>query len=502
MLSINVISAAFAHSATPHLILSASTPYPIIAANTATGNWCNAKSEELLHQSVSAGFCKITELTGLAEAKLLQLFDQVISTQSAIVLKAEPPLLPENNKPSNPENCFLEIYPIVENNQVVYLVLKLLGWAGKPESASIAPPGTQQLLPLIFDSLANVIFVLEVEAPDLYKFSFANRAFEVTTGLPVNKVIGSYVQEIIPEPSLSLVLEKYREAILERKQVSWQEVSDYPAGQKTGEVLVEPVFDAQGNCLRLVGMVHDITERKEAEMKQERLTQDLYRHNRDLQQFTYIVSHNLRAPLANALGLVKHLPAIDTNTALYQQYLTHLKTSIQKLDTILKDVTLILSIRDRQHLGCTEEIALAEVCHQAGQDLAPALAACDGHLNITIDPDFTVKGIRAYWYSIFQNLISNAIKYRFADRLLQITVTASVETAEKKVILFSDNGSGFDLKKNKNEVFKLYKRFHDTDNIEGRGIGLFLVKTHVEAMGGQIGVKSELNVGTTFTIYF
>ncbi|GAA4431527.1 hypothetical protein GCM10023188_19160 [Pontibacter saemangeumensis] len=507
MLHINEISAAYAYSGTPHLVLSCQPDYTLVAVNAAYCDWCGGTEEDLLHQGIFSAQAAIADLTGLPEERLVQTFQQVVSSRSPTKLKVERFLLPGRKAHYGQRGGLLEIYPIVDNDQTVYLVLALAvpGGMDFPDTALSARPArpaptAHQSLEVIFDSLANVLFVLEIEAPGLYRFSFANRAFQVTTGLPVERVIGSYVHDIIPEPSLALVREKYREAIQTKEQVSWQEVSDYPTGQKTGEVSVVPVLDDQGNCLRLVGMVHDITEHKEAEAKQHRLAQDLYRHNRDLRQFTYIVSHNLRAPVANLLGLVRHLPKVEPGTDLFQQYTTYLTTSVEKLDAVLTDINMVLSIRDRQRLADPEPIALADVCRQAGQDLATELAACGGRLSVQIDPGFTVRASQAYLYSIFHNLISNAIKYRSSERALQINVT-SYRTAElEKVMQFSDNGSGFDMNRFGNDVFKLYKRFHGSG--EGRGIGLFLVKTHVEAIGGYIKVQSEPSAGTTFTIHF
>ena len=502
MVLLKEISAAFAYAPSPHLLLSTQTPYAIIAANPAFCQWSECQAETIINQSI----LDIPEITGITQKNLRESIESVINTRSAIKLKVGSDLPSKNLSPVNSQSGTVEVYPILENNQVICLVLQvILEPENKTDATSeginsqISSSGAHhQSLPLIFDNLANVIFVVEVEAPDLYRFSYVNQAFEVTTGLPVNKVIGSYVQEIIPEPSFSMVLEKYREAIQYRKQVSWQEISEYPAGQKTGEVLVEPVFDTQGNCLRLVGIVHDITERKEAEKKQIRLTEDLYQHNRDLQQFTYIVSHNLRAPLANALGLVRHLPKVEQNTEIFKQYVAHLITSMEKLDNILKDVNLILSIRDRQNLEPAEPISLTEVCRDAGQDLGPDLEACGGQLHISIEPNFMVHANRAYLYSIFYNLISNAIKYRSLDRVLQININQLADN--EKGIIFSDNGLGIDMLKYEKDIFNLYKRFHP--GIAGRGIGLFLVRTHVEAIGGTIAVQSVPNEGTAFTIRF
>ena len=506
MLNIKDINAAFVHSSTPHLLLTAQAPYFITACNAASLNWYHGKAEELLPQSILADYLNFEELTGISQTQLIRLFEHVISSKTTVKVQEGSDPLPGDILPVNPKGCAIEIYPIVDDQQVVYLVLRIEplndSLKREPNGSDQTPltlPESHQSFSLILDSLSNVIFVLEVETAGVYKFSFVNQAFQVTTGLPVDRVIGSYVHQVIPEPSLSLVLEKYQEAIDSKKQVSWQEVSDYPAGQKTGEVLVEPVFDAQGNCLRLVGIVIDITQHKEAEAKQLRLTQDLYQHNRDLQQFTYIVSHNLRAPLANALGLVRHLPEVPPGTDIFQQYVSNLLVSVEKLDTILKDVNQILSIRDRQNLMPTEPIVLADVCRQVAKDLEAELTACGGTLHITVDQDFTLQASRAYLYSIFQNLMTNAIKYRSVNRPLQIDVS-SCRTEGEKVLQFSDNGSGINLAKYENNLFKLYKRFHP--NIEGRGIGLFLVKTHVEAIGGHINVQSRLDEGTTFSLHF
>jgi PAS domain S-box-containing protein len=123
----------------------------------------------------------------------------------------------------------------------------------------------KELLLSVYNTTADVIFVLEVQKYERYLFLSVNKAFADTTGIPVEKVTGRYLHDIMPEPSLSLVLEKYREAIDGKKIVRWEETTNYPLGRLTGEVSIAPVFDEYGKCIRLVGAVHDITERKKAE---------------------------------------------------------------------------------------------------------------------------------------------------------------------------------------------------------------------------------------------
>jgi PAS domain S-box-containing protein len=117
----------------------------------------------------------------------------------------------------------------------------------------------------IYNAVRDVIFHLGVEPEGRFRFISVNAAFLRVTGLSPEAVIGKTVNEVIPEPSLTVVLGKYRQAIEENTTVVWEETSDYPTGRLTGAVSVVPVFDNKGNCTHLVGSVHDITERKRAE---------------------------------------------------------------------------------------------------------------------------------------------------------------------------------------------------------------------------------------------
>jgi PAS domain S-box-containing protein len=123
----------------------------------------------------------------------------------------------------------------------------------------------EQQLASIYDTVGDVIFQLAVESEGQFRFISVNAAFLRVTGLSREAVVGKAVNEVIPEPSLTMVVGKYRQAIEENTIVCWEETSDYPTGRLTGEVSVTPVIDQTGKCTHLVGSVHDITERKRAE---------------------------------------------------------------------------------------------------------------------------------------------------------------------------------------------------------------------------------------------
>lgn len=126
---------------------------------------------------------------------------------------------------------------------------------------------TEQHLHSVYNTVADTIFVLEVEPNERYRFSSVNKSFQTITGIPYAMVVDKYVDEILPQASLNFVLEKYKEAIEMKQIVRWEETSQYPTGELIGEVNVAPVFDESGKCIRLIVGVHDITERKKAEQK-------------------------------------------------------------------------------------------------------------------------------------------------------------------------------------------------------------------------------------------
>jgi len=134
---------------------------------------------------------------------------------------------------------------------------------------------SQRRLVSIYNTVEDVIFHLAVEPEGQFRIISVNAAFLKVTGLSQEEVVGKTVNEVIPEPPLTMVLGKYRQSIEGKTTIRWEETSDYPAGRLTGEVSVAPVFDDKGTCTHLVGSVHDITEKKRAQEIESRLTSDL-----------------------------------------------------------------------------------------------------------------------------------------------------------------------------------------------------------------------------------
>ncbi len=266
-------------------------------------------------------------------------------------------------------------------------------------------------------------------------------------------------------------------------------------GSKFPGELTSTMFRDSNGEQRTSLIIRDISEGKNAELERTKIIADLIQHGKKLEQFNYIVSHNLRAPIANILGISNVLKGnvSDSERNKMQHYLF---AAVEHLDTIVKDLNQILQIKT-EITENRESVYLPE--------LVSSIKSSIQHLiekeNVQIVTDFTVIDkaplVKSYIHSVFYNLISNSIKYRQPNEKLIIKIKSEIDN-EKLIISFKDNGTGIDLKQHRDKIFGLYKRFHP--HIEGRGLGLFMTKTQIEVLGGIISIKSEPNIGTEFII--
>lgn len=125
---------------------------------------------------------------------------------------------------------------------------------------------SEEQLALIYDTVSDIIFLLDVGADNRFRVITVNQPFLLATGLSSDQVVGRYVEEIIPPSSQALVFGNYRKAIQEKKPVQWEEVSVYPTGKKIAIVTVSPVFDERGGCTNLVGAIHDMSSVKQKKL--------------------------------------------------------------------------------------------------------------------------------------------------------------------------------------------------------------------------------------------
>lgn len=240
----------------------------------------------------------------------------------------------------------------------------------------------------------------------------------------------------------------------------------------------------------------DVTAQKVAAQKTSVLTDLLQTKSDELSQFSYIISHNLRDPIAKILGLASICDAVTEEAKFIVRKVTE---EANKLDSVVKDLNVIVSVRNvekekRESLTFDHEFSLvSQVLKREIQDSKAMIETDFEELNEV----FTVK---SYLYSVLYNLLSNSIKYRDIAKPLSIKMK-TYRLGQYACLSVKDNGLGIDLNKNKEKIFGLYKRFH-SENIPGKGVGLHFVKSYAEALGGKVEIESRLHEGTELKVYF
>lgn len=246
----------------------------------------------------------------------------------------------------------------------------------------------------------------------------------------------------------------------------------------------------------ITGKVKANQKLEEANQKLQVLTDKLTLQNKSLSDFAHITSHNLRSPVGNLLMLLEMLDSSSD----HEKHL--LFDKVKKVSFQLKETLddLMEALLIKEQGACDfEEVNLVEVFDHTYRSLEASVIKSNAVIHSDFSAFSTIYGNRRYFESIFLNLITNAIKYRSVERNPEIFIRTN-RFRDKKILSFIDNGLGIDLNRHGRKIFGLHKTFHR--NSDAKGVGLFMVKMQVEAMGGSIDVKSTPEVGTTFTLTF
>ena len=291
---------------------------------------------------------------------------------------------------------------------------------------------------------------------------------------------------------------KFLEAKETGKEIRWEDTLTDPQGNIITHLRrMFPVFDPTGGLSLVIGFGIDITDRKLMEVKQAALVEQLSKQNTQLIDFCSIVSHNLRAPLVNMSMLVDFIEA-SGDADEQRMLISKLRPVIENLHATFNE--LVESIQIRQDL----EVKKEKVClHECIKRTVSGLQTEINKLGAQIETDFSeVAAViypPAYMNSIIHNLVSNSLKYHYPGRPPLIRVRTQLKD-DKIILSVQDNGLGIDLEKHRDNFFKIGKVFHRHPN--AKGFGLYMTKTHVEAMGGRIWVESIPDEGSIFFIEF
>jgi len=254
---------------------------------------------------------------------------------------------------------------------------------------------------------------------------------------------------------------------------------------------ITPVFNKQNELINFVGIQKDITERKKMEL-------ELKNKNEELQQFSYITAHDLRAPIANIKGLIGILNT-DTLDIENQSVIDHIERVCLKMDDTIRDLLGVLSLKNDERESENEDVDLKKTLNEIQADLENEIIESGA----MIEGDFEeLKFLHArpvHIKSVLYNLLSNAIKYKSQKRTPMINVSSKID-GNLACITVRDNGIGLDMELFKNKIFSPFRRFHT--HVDGKGIGLYIIKSIAELNGGKVEVESQPGEGTTFNVYF
>ena len=359
-----------------------------------------------------------------------------------------------------------------------------------------------KLLESVITNANDAVIITEAEPIDGNgpKIVYVNEAFTHNTGYTKEDVIGK-TPRILQGPHTNRnELDRLRDCLKNWKPCE-VEIVNY---KKNGEPFwvnfsIVPIADERGWFTHWISIQRDITKRKEDEEERQLLIEELSISLKELKQFTYITSHNMRAPITNLLGIFSVLDTSQITDEFTLKLIEGIRTSTNNLNETLNDLIKILIIKENINLT-VQELRFKEVLEKVKLSINDIIETSDAKINYNFEEAEYVNFNKSYLDSIFLNLITNSIRYADPERKIIIDIKSRITRKGNFQLLFSDNGLGMDMQKVGDEIFGLYKVFHK--HPDSKGMGLYLVHSQVTALGGTITVDSKVGVGTTFTITF
>ncbi len=335
----------------------------------------------------------------------------------------------------------------------------------------------------ILEGVTDPLFVLDSK----WIITNANRDTEKLFLKKRTALIGKNIWEVFPEEEATKYYQFFRKA---KKNANTIEFEEYyqPTGQWY-DISLYPSMDGMAVCFR------NVTERRKKNEERKKLMEQLVTQNRDLEEFTFITSHSLRAQIANISMLCG---AMDTSglTPENQEIFEKLYGTSSKLDGIISDLNSILTIKDRTEIQ-EEDFRLEDAVEKAIARIPFTMAALKKYIRLDFEKGLHARTIRNYVEAILTQVLTNALKFRKKTGEPKVTIQAGIQS-DFLQIKISDRGMGMDTSLSGKQIFHLYKTFHS--GISGKGLGLYLCKIMMDEMRGQISFDSEEGIGSSVQI--
>ncbi|WP_018342954.1 PAS domain-containing sensor histidine kinase [Cytophaga aurantiaca] len=250
---------------------------------------------------------------------------------------------------------------------------------------------------------------------------------------------------------------------------------------------------------RLVyAIAKNITHKKIAEEARNKMVSSLTEVNNNFKQLTYTISHDLRSPINNLLTIFDFIDSTKINDIKTLESIEMLRLASENLKTTVDNYAEILNNKEKYQTNLTV-LNLKHTLHAVLTSIHTLIVDSNTKFEINFSQLESITFNKVYLESIFLNLITNAIKYSKPNCSPIVKISSRIHQGVSQLII-SDNGLGLNLSDVKDEIFTLHTKFHE--HADSSGIGLYLVYSHINNMGGKIDIESEPNKGTTFIISF
>jgi PAS domain S-box-containing protein len=341
-------------------------------------------------------------------------------------------------------------------------------------------------------------------------YQFINDSIRKVRNLEADNIIGKNMREVQGEVDnqINESFIRHVESVFKTNKTEMFEFETYTniIQHNYFQLSIIPLENQAGEMPEdVLTITRDITHQKlyELELKSniddlELLADRIEKKRKILEDFTYIVSHNLRSPVANLAALLNLLKD-ETDENMRNLFIQKIDIAFENLSTTVTDLTNVVRIRQDTEIT-KEELFFQDII--AGHIVNLEMQIKETDTTITYDFNACEKIIypKVYLESIFLNLLTNAMKYRSPKRAPQIIFKSYIDKDGMISLTCEDNGTGINLQKHGAKLFGLNKTFHEHPDAKGRG--LFITKNQIETMGGTIYAESEVDKGTKFIIYF
>ncbi len=267
---------------------------------------------------------------------------------------------------------------------------------------------------------------------------------------------------------------------------------------------IYPWYNSKKEIGGMIFYTEEITQSKERQLSLERANQklsatleEIQRKNAQLEDFAHITAHNLRAPATNLIALTQLYTGANSQDQ-KEKIVSQIDLASQHLVETLDQLQKALIIRTNTDME-NQTLVFEEIVSSTRDQVSTLLDECQAEVHTNFVEAPNIEYPKTYLESIFINLLSNAIKYRSPQRRLKVHIRTYVEK-DQIHLKVEDNGLGIDLVRHGSKMFKMGKTFHASK--DSRGMGLFMIKTQIEALKGEIKVESTVDQGSTFTVIF